>query len=88
MHIASFTEVVNRRLCDSIPSLYVERGEGLECSLACEKLEATLRVLDPSHTKEPDEEVEAVHEKRAKHRPLWKHNSGYLITRRTQPSAV
>lgn len=60
---------------DSLPSLYMERGEGLECSLTCEKLEATLSVLDPLHAKEPHQEVEAIHKERPKQRPLQRHQS-------------
>ncbi len=69
----------------SLPSLHVERREGPERGLTCEKLEAALRVLDPSHAEEPHQEVKAVHEERAKHRSLWqRHNSGYLMLRRMQ----
>lgn len=50
-----------------LPSLHMERREGLERSLAGEELEATLRVLDPSHAEEPHQEVKAVHEKRTEH---------------------
>lgn len=68
--------------CESLPSLYVERGEGLERSLACEKLEATLRVLDASHAEEPHQEVKAIHEERTKHGSLrQRYNSGYLLVR-------
>lgn len=55
-----------------LPALHMERRKGLERSLAGEKLEATLCVLDPSHTKEPHKEVKPIHQKRAEHRSLWK----------------
>lgn len=48
-------------VCELLPSLYMKRREGLEGSLTCEELEATLCILDPLHTEEPDQEVEAVH---------------------------
>lgn len=60
------------RECELLPSLYVERGEGLESGLARKKLKAALRVLDASHTEEPHEEVKAIHEKCTEHRSLWK----------------
>lgn len=63
----------------SLPSLHVERGEGLECSLPGEELEAALRVLDPSHAEEPHQEVEAVHEEGAEHRSLWWRNNSDLF---------
>lgn len=70
--------------CELLPSLHVERREGLEGSLTCEKLEAALCVLDPSHTKEPHQEVEAIHEDCAKHRSLWQtHHSCFVIGTRT-----
>lgn len=50
--------------CWTLPSLHVEGGEGFERSLAGEELEATLRVLDPSHAEEPHQGVKAVHKKR------------------------
>lgn len=53
-----------------LPSLYMKRREGLEGSLTCEKLEATLCVLDPPHTEEPDQEVEAVHKESTYNRSL------------------
>lgn len=68
--------------CELLPSLYMKRREGLECSLTSEKLEATLCVLDPSHAKEPHQEVKAIHEECTKHRSLWqRHHSGYLMVR-------
>lgn len=68
--------------CESLPSLYVERREGLERSLTCEKFEAALCVLDPSHAQEPHQEVKAIHKECTKHRSLWqRHNSGYLLDR-------
>lgn len=48
-----------------LPALHMERRKGLECSLTGEKFEATLCVLDPSHTKEPHKEVKPIHQKRA-----------------------
>lgn len=71
--------------CEFLPSLYVERREGLERSLTCEELEAALCVLDPSHTKEPHQEVKAIHEECTKHRSLWqRHDSGYSMVKQTQ----
>lgn len=65
-----------------LPSLYMKRGEGLEGSLTCEKLEATLCVLNSPHAEEPDQEVEAVHKKCTYNRSLWKtHRCGYWIVR-------
>lgn len=58
----------------SLPSLYMKRGEGLERSLTCEKFEAALSVLDPSHTKEPHQEVEAIHKEGTKQRSLQRCN--------------
>lgn len=58
----------------------MERRECLYCSLTCEKLEATLCVLDSSHTKEPHQEVKAVHKECTKHGSLWhKHSGGYYM---------
>lgn len=55
-----------------LPALHVKRRKGFECSLTGEELEATLCVLDPSHTKEPHKEVKAIHQKCTEHRSLWK----------------
>lgn len=65
--------------CEPLPSLHVERGEGLERSLAREELEAALRVFDPSHTEEPHQEVEAIHEERTEHRSLWQRHNRSVI---------
>lgn len=76
--VSNFKSHTCWREYELLPSLYVERGEGLESGLACKKLEAALRVLDASHTEEPHEEVKAIHEKCTEHRSLWRHHSGYL----------
>lgn len=66
------------RECELLPSLYVERGEGLESGLARKQLEAALRVLDASHTEEPHEEVKAIHEECTEHRSLWRETPQWL----------
>lgn len=90
--ITSLTLVSNKVSvveCEFLPSLYMEGREGLECSLTCEKLEAALSVLDPSHTKEPHQEVKAIHKECTKHRSLWQgHKSGYLKVRRTSSTTL
>lgn len=58
----------------------MERRERPERSLTCEKLEAALCVLDPSHTEEPHQEVEAIHKECTKHGSLWqRHEGSYLM---------
>lgn len=80
---------LNHNLVQFLPTLDMERRESLKCSFTCEKLEATLCVLDPSHTKEPHQEVKAIHEKCTKDRSLWqRHNSGYLKTNTVSNSLV
>lgn len=48
----------------------MEGGEGPERGLPGEELEAALGVLDPPHTEEPHQEVEAVHQEGAEHGAL------------------
>ena len=65
---------------DTLPSLYMQGREGLECSLPGEELEAALCVVDASHTEEPHQEVKAVHEECTKRWSLWQTpNSGYFM---------
>lgn len=71
--------------CQPLPLLDVERRESFKRCLTCEKLEAALCVPDPSHTKEPNQEVKAVHKKCTKYRSLWqKQNSGYFMVGQMQ----
>lgn len=48
----------------------MQAGEGFQGSFTGEELKTTLCVFNPSHTEEPHQEVESIHQERSEHRPL------------------
>lgn len=53
-----------------VPALHVKTAERLQGCLSGEELEAALRILDPPHTEEPNQEVEPIHQDWAEKGPL------------------
>ncbi len=54
----------------SSPAFHVQAGEGFQGSFTGEELKTTLCVFNPSHTEEPHQEVESIHQERSEQRPL------------------